>query len=241
MRYRRLQRGKARLAWLLLCTVVGGASGGYFGFYLPYYSRQREQQRKIETLQRVVARLQMERRRAEVALVGRTLDPHTGSPVLTLRFVEYNRAGEPLPARYFRAIGDEVHFDALVIKFKDEYVAAGDALRGHSICLFRRIYGEKQAPETGEPIDDSGFAGTGIPDVYRVDDSPNRYEVELWRNFWHYANNPQAAERLGARVLQGEVVYTRLQADRVYTLSLEVDGGLNIVPKLVSPVLTPTP
>jgi len=237
MRRRRFERGKARLGWLLLCALVGGASGGYFGFYLPYRSREREQQRRIETLQRVVGRLMSERRIADVVLVDHTLDPNTGDPVLTLRFVEYDRADEPLPARYFRVIGDEVHFDALVIRFKDEYVAAGDALRGHSIHLFRRVYGSRQAPDNAELVDDSALSRDGIPDVYRIDDAPNPYEVELWNNFWTYANDPEAAERLGVKVLMGQVVYTRLLADRTYRLSIEADGGMSIVPKSIPPVL----
>ena len=239
MSSRRPAGGRIRIGWLALCAVVGAASGGYFGLYLPAHSRQREQERRIATLQRVVERLMGQRRIADVVLVNRAVDPATGYPLLTLRFVEYDRAGRALPARYFRVLGEEVHFDALVIKFRDEFVAAGDALRGHSIHLFRRIYGNKQAPDEAELVDDSALSRDGIPDVYRVDEQPDPYEIDLWENFWRYANDPQAAERLGVDVLMGQVVYTRLVPGRIYRLSIEADGGMKITPLAVPPVLAP--
>ena len=241
MTQKRHSAAKTRLGWLVLCALVGGASGGYFGFYLPYHSRQREQERRIETLQRVVERLTSERRIAQVAAVSRSIDPATGYPSLNLQFVEFDHAGRAMPPRHFYVLGDVVYFDALVIKFENDYVAAGDALRGRSIYLFRRVFGEKQAPETGEPIDDSGFSGTGIPDVYRVAEAPSAYEVELWSNFWRYANDPEAAKAAGVRVVQGEAVYTKILLERIYTLTIEADGGINIVANRLPPALAPNP
>jgi hypothetical protein len=227
--------GRARLGWLLFCALVGAGTGGYFGLYLPAHNREAERERQIAVLKQVVERLTSERRVAEVSLLQRTVDPQSGHPVLTVSFVEYDRAGRPLPMRYLRTIGDEVYFDALVVKFENEYVAAGDALRGHSIHLFRRAFGNLQRPEDGDLIDNRYFAGTGIPDVYRVDPNPSDYEVHLWQNFWNYAGDPEAARQQGVRVLQGEAVYARLLPGRLYTLSIQANGGLNLTPGPVPP------
>ena len=231
--------GKARLAWLVLCVLAGGATGGYFGYYLPYHSREQEALRQVETLKRVVERLSSERRIAEVVVVDQQIDPQTGAPVKTLRFVEYNRRGNAMPHRYFRTIGREVYFDALVIKFQDTLVAEGDALRGKSIYLFRRVFGNRQAPDEGAPIDDTQTSAASIPSVYRVDENPNPYELRLWNNFWRYANDPTAAAEMGVRVLQGEAVYARMEPGRLYHLKIEADGGINILPGPIPPALAP--
>lgn len=232
--------GKTHFMWLVLCALAGGATGGYFGFYLPYQSREREAQRQIDTLKRVVERLTSERRIAEVVQVDARPDPTTGQVVRTLRFVEYDRTGQPMMPRYLRVVGDEVYFDALVIKFQDDFVAAGDALRGQSIYLFRRVFGDQQRPVDGEPIDEAAPSG-GIPSVYRVDPQPNPYELDLWHRFWEYANDPEMAARQGVRVVQGEAAYMRILPGRIYTLTIEADGGINIAAKPVPPVLAAAP
>ena len=222
-------------------VLLGLTALAYSLVYLPYLApgqarerellqRQHELEQKVQFLQKVAERFQGERRAAEVVLTDQWTDQASGDPVITLRFTEYDHAGQPMPPRYLRVRGDEVYFDALVIKFENQYVAAGDALRGQSIYLFRRVFGNKQKPDEGEPIDQRQISGAPIPDVYRVDPNPSSYELQLWQDFWSYANDKEAARQQGVRVVQGEAAYTKILPGRIYTLTIQANGGINIVP-----------
>ena len=184
-----------------------------------------EAERKNEQLKQVIQRLSAERRMADVIVTEQlTID---GKPQTTLLFVEYGRDGSALPARRFTVQGDVAYVDAMVIKFDGKFVEQNDPLRGRSIALFTRLYGEHQPPEKGFRID----TPNEVPDVYRGDDPVvQNFERELWANFWRLADDEAYRREMGVRVAQGEAVWTKFQPDRLYTLTLESDGGLNITP-----------
>jgi hypothetical protein len=209
--------GLAVLAFLLVAAV----------FVWDYLSREARHREELHKLQEVVKRLTAERRVAQVVVRARITDSE-GNTRTDLDFIEWDRAGKPLPPVIASLPGTEVYFEALVIKFKNEYVEKGDALRGASLILFRRIFGSSQAPEVGVPVDSQ--AEDGIPEIYRVDQKPSPFELNLWKRFWYYADHPEEASKLGVRVIQCEAVGGRLQANRVYELSVEADGGLNLIP-----------
>lgn len=181
-----------------------------------------EQERK--TLQRIIERLTARRRLADIFVRSQHLDTDGRVLQSVIDLQEYTREGAPLPLRTFAVPGDTPHFDALVIAFEDRYVGAADALRGHSIALLRRIYGETQAPSDGLWIDSPG----DVPHVYRVHADPSPFEQTLWREFWHYAREPDAAARMGVRVAQGQAVYTRVREGDHWRLELQADGGLSL-------------
>jgi hypothetical protein len=112
-------------------------------------------------LQQIVQRLEGERRVADVLVSRREIVNDV--PQTTLLFVEYDRNNQPLPAKSFCIAGTSAHIDAMVIKFDHDFVAQNDPLRGHSIALFTKIYGDKQTPADAFPIDAPG----AIPDIYR--------------------------------------------------------------------------
>lgn len=175
-------------------------------------------------LAQVIERLNVERRVALIEVLEQHVDER-GEPVQTvIRFSEQNRAGKQLPPMTFGVEGDTPHFDALVIKFDDDYVAHGDQLRGQSIALFRRVYGETQTPRDGYWLGKPG----DVPDIYRVDPDPRDFERRLWSEFWTYASDPEKAAAAGVRVAQGEAVYAPMKPNEVWTLTLEADGGLNL-------------
>lgn len=213
--------GKAGFSILLVAAVMG--AGIYTAFHV--HRIYREKELEIERLTEVVGRLTAETRIAQVLVTDHARSPETGLRETTIKFVELDRQGKPLKPRFFTVDGDVIYFDSLVIKFDHEYVEQGEALRGKSVSLFRRIFSERQKPEDGFPMDDSG---EGVPDIYRVDPTPSPFEVDLWKNFWRYATDPEEARRLGVRVIQGEAVYQRFIKGNLYTLSLDHDGGLNI-------------
>jgi hypothetical protein len=144
--------------------------------------------------------------------------------------------------RVFRIASDVIYFDALLIKFEEQYDGESDLLRSKSLVLFRRIFGESQTPEDGFAIDPE----RRIPDVYRAANAPSDYEQRLWDRFWSYATDPAAAQEAGVRVAQGEAVYNRFEKGQFWVLTLENDGGLNLlrhdIPAVVAEhLLTSTP
>ena len=209
---------------LLSALVVAGAAGLYFQQRGTTAAKLDEAVRKNEQLQRVVQHLQAERRVADIIVTDqKAID---GVQKTTLLFVEYARDGvTPLPAKRFTVDGNVAHVDALVVKFERGFVEEGDPLRGHSLALFTRLYGENQPPEKAHRID----APNDIPDVYRgPGPQVSEFERRLWADFWRLADDEAYRKAKGVRVAQGEGVWVPFHSDRLYTLTLESDGGLNI-------------
>ena len=180
-------------------------------------------QQDKQVLEQVVARLSAEHRVADVLVTGQT----TVDGVLTtdLLFVEYGKDEQELPPKRFTVEGDVVHVGALVIKFDRGFVREGDDLRGRSIALFTRLYGDHQAPADAFPIDAPGQ----VPSVYRAaDPAVTAFERDLWANFWKLADDPQYAAAKGVRVAVAQSVWGMFKPGRLYTLTLEADGGLSM-------------
>jgi hypothetical protein len=181
--------------------------------------------RERAQLAEVVEHLSVERRVAEVDVLQQHTDVLGQVLQTVIRITEIGRDDELLTPQVFGVPGHVPHFDALVIKFEDDFVARGDLLRGRSLALFRRVYSETQAPEHGYWLGGRG----AVPDVYRVTDEPSEFEVELWRDFWSYATDPVKAAGAGVRVAQGEAVYAPMRPGEHWLLTLEADGGLNLI------------
>lgn len=218
----------------LASLVAGGTAGVY------YYERHQstawqiqklEQEReKLETekqqLQTVVQRLSDEKRVAEILVQDqKKID---GKLSTTLLFVEYAKDGSALPPKTFTIAGNTAHIDAMVIKFDRDFVAQNDPLRGHSIALFHRLFGDTQTPENGFPIDVPGQ----IPDIYRGTPESSAklaaFELDLWQNFWRLAEDKEYRTAKGIRVANGQGIWGPFSPDKLYTLVLDADGGLNL-------------
>lgn len=216
--------------WLLGLAVMTVCGVGTVWVLMPdeaarlrreYAELERE---KVE-LARAVDRLTGEDRVAEVHVIEQLPPEHPGGrPVTRIEFIELDRDGHPLPARQFTIDDDVIFFDALVIKFDPEHVAAGDKLRGKSLAMFRRIYGEHQNPAEGALVDPTGE----VPGRYRGAPEANAYERKLWARFWDYATFPEEAAKEGVRVAHGEAVYVPMREGQVWTLTLQNNGGLSI-------------
>jgi hypothetical protein len=195
--------------------------------YRDHYAADRKVA-KLEEEQRaltaVVAHLTSERRVANLVVTDKHV-ASDGIPLTTLLFVEIARNGTELPARSFSVRGQFVHVDAMVIKFDREDVKADDPLRGRSIALFTKIYGDQETPASAVLIDQPGT----IPQIYSdADPTLSAFELDLWRNFWLLAGDPGYAASKGVRVANGQGVWGMFEPDKLYTLTLEADGGLNL-------------
>jgi len=219
------------LRWICGLTALGvgiGVTNSFFGF--SEWAKLRAERDRLaherQVLQQVVERLSREQRVADVIVVQQERDAQGTVETTQIEFIELDRDGHPLAPREFCLPGRVLYFDGLVIKFAEEHVAAGDPLRGKSIMLFRRLFSEVLAPKDGPLIDGDG----GIPDIFRVQSRPSDFEQKLWDQFWSYATNPELAKAEGIRVAQGEAVYAPMTEGQRWSLTLDLDGGLNLRP-----------
>jgi hypothetical protein len=185
-----------------------------------------EQAKKISLLELSMQFLKVDHRVARIDVLSQEAVEGEPERVRTrVRFVELDRSGEPLgEGREAEVEGRTVYVETLVIKFDDAAVEAGDALRGTSICLFRRLFGEAQRPSEGVPLDDAGVQ----PLAYGGDETPDPLYRELWGEFWELANDPARARERGVRAIHGEAPFIEARPGKSYRVELRASGGLSI-------------
>jgi hypothetical protein len=208
----------------LAVLVIAGSTGIYV--YREHFSQDVKVQKLLEEkkqLQTIVQRLNTEKRRAEILVTHQgTVD---GRLQTTLLFVEYAKDGSSLPPKSFVIDGKMAHIDAMVVKFEPDYVGKNDLLRGSSICLFTRIYGDRQTPEQGFPIDAPGQP----PDIYRgADPRVSQFEQALWHDFWKLADDPAYRRQQGVRIANGQGLWGPFEPGKLYTITIESNGGMNL-------------
>ncbi len=187
---------------------------------------------QIEQLETAVALLKVDHRVAQVSVVSQQGSAAEGDLTTTFSFVELSERGEPIDRpRVFTIEGDVVYIDAWVIKFDDEHVELADPLRATSVCLFRRVFGERQQPSEGFPLDAVGSR----PAPYRSGKPMSELEREIWEQFWEYANDPGRARDAGVRAAHGEAPSIKLLPNLRYRVLLRSSGGLSIVPEAAPP------
>lgn len=206
----------------LAALVIAGTVGLYtYERHNSVQHQLEDQKLKTQQLREVVGHLQAERRVADVIVTDRT--EIAGVPHTTLLFVEYARDGSPLPGKRFTFEGEQAHVDAMAVIFDGKFVESRDPLRGQSIALFTRLFGDRQTPENAHRIDDPNH----IPAIYRgVDPRLSEFEQELWRDFWRLVDDPAYRAAMGVRVAQGEGVWGKFVPGKLYTLTVQNNGGL---------------
>jgi hypothetical protein len=224
---------------ILPLAALGAFVGA--GFYV--YTTLTAKDRTIEEQKRVIVELgkRLERAWANELVadlrVNRVDHAADGQTRLDLTFIQYQPGSEtPAFRKDFTLPGDEVYIDGLVIQFERPYVEAADGLRGKSLLLFRRAFGDRQQPVDGVPL----FEAKGeIPLTYQVDQQPSDFEQKLWAEFWTLANDPARAKERGVRVAQGEAPHVRVVAGQVYKVTLRSSGGMELTPRIPSAALHP--
>ncbi|HKA91538.1 MAG TPA: hypothetical protein VKE22_27940 [Haliangiales bacterium] len=218
-------------------AAVGALAGA--GFYV--YSTLTAKDRTIAEQKRVIVELgkRLERAWASELVadlrVNRIERAPDGQTRVELTFLEYQSGTEtPSFRKDFSLPGDEVYIDGLVVQFERPYVEAADGLRGRSLLLFRRAFGDRQQPVDGVPL----YEAKGeIPVAYQVDAQPSEFERSLWADFWTLANDPARAKQRGVRVAQGEAPHVKAVAGQVYKITLRASGGLEMTPRIPAAAL----
>jgi hypothetical protein len=175
--------------------------------------------------------LKVDHRVARIEVLAQGPSPENPEQlVTTILFQDLGEDGEPVDeGQEMVLLGKKVYLESMVIKFEDSYVEGGDFLRGSSVCLFTRMFGENQAPSEGEAIDTKGIHPH--PYASAGDGEEDMYYAELWTRFWDYANDPQMAESKGVRAMHGEAPFIETRPGKVYLVELRASGGLSIDPQ----------
>jgi outer membrane murein-binding lipoprotein Lpp len=187
-----------------------------------------EKRLEIQRLATALKFMKVDQRLARITVLSQTGSAKTDDLSTQFSFVDVDREGKPLgKPRVFNIEGDLAYVDTWVIKFGDEYVEQGDDLRSTSICLFRRVFGERQLPADGFLLDEEGSQ----PKVYRTGGKMSDFEKELWSRFWDYANDAELAKEKGVRAAHGEAPSIQLRPGKSYRIELRASGGMSVVPE----------
>jgi hypothetical protein len=227
-----------RVALLWLAVLVAAGSGGVYVADRLVFAPGREMERRLaerdaeirqlreqtQALEAAVRLLRHTERRARIVVLDQAPGAD-GALVTRIRFTELDPRGEPIgEPREFSVTGDEVYVDTLVIKFEDAFITAGDALKGRSLLLFRRVFGDRHRPVDAHVLDKEGQ----MPHAYAAEKAPSAFERDLWAQFWTLANDAAEAKRRGVRALHGEAVSTKLRKGGVYAVTFRSTGELTI-------------
>ncbi len=133
---------------------------------------------------------------------------------------------QPVSKKEYEIQGDVVHFDALIVKFDARLVMDG---KERALYLWRRIYGEHMAPESGPAINAPGV------EPARYEQLCSRLSLSdrqlFWDNIWGLANDPNRLASLGVRAIYGNVVYHKLEPGLIYVF--KIDGTGSVYPEIV--------
>lgn len=198
---------------LFIIVVLGTLGAGIYYFLY---------QDKI--LRQIIGRLTADSRVAEVLVTSVTYNEAERKNYTAIKFLEYDSAGNPLEAKYFSFPGNIIQFQALVVRFDDKFVMAGDLLKGKSVYLFWKAF-MLDGPNTKEfiinPLQD-------IPGGYKLSEKKNAVEEKFWRKFWDYAFAKDEASKAGIKNVQIEAPGSMFIPGYLYTITIEHDGGLRI-------------
>lgn len=140
-----------------------------------------------------------------------------------VRFVQTapGKPSEIVSEELFVVEGDIVHFDTLIVKFNDNYVKDG---KERALYLWRRIYGEGDAPADGDLIQSPGQA----PERYRAITQSLRLKNQpvFWDAIWDLANDPQQLSEYGVTAVFGNAIYTKMEPGKVYVFKISATGQI---------------
>ena len=146
----------------------------------------------------------------------------------TIRFVQTaaSKPKEIVSEQQFTISGNIIHFDALIVKFTNEFVKDGKA---RSLYLWRRVYGEGNSPSSGELIE---VPGNAPERYYSITKSLKMKDSDIfWEAIWDLANDPEQLSQYGITAVYGNAIYSRLQKDQITLFKISPTG--QIYPELL--------
>jgi hypothetical protein len=208
---------RAFLGLILLCVLIVVA---VIGRWLWLRSRTifdlLTENRQLRT---AIANLTAESQIGLARVVGQKLKD--GRRLTRVRFIETARddPSREILTREYVIEGDVVHFDALIVKFDNRYVADG---RERALYLWRRIYGETTAPASADTIEEPGAEPKRYDELLRKLSLRDR---ELfWTEIWRLSNDPDRLRSAGVQAIYGNDVYKSLAPGFLYVFKIANTG-----------------
>ena len=139
----------------------------------------------------------------------------------TIKFVETARDDKlkTILDKEYTIEGDIIHFDALIVKFGNKMVMDGTT---RALYLWRRVYGEKMAPEEGFVIEQPGTEPQRYKDLLKA--LPIKQSQMFWSNIWDLANDQKKLQQHDIEAVYGNVVYTKLNKGLIYVFKIDPTG-----------------
>jgi len=181
------------------------------------HSLEREREQLVEYARGLVA----SRRVAQVDILEPTREP-SGREMTNLLWQEIDSnglLGAPLP---LQVVGEQVYFEAAVLKFNQPDPGSSRGEPVVSLVLFRRVFGD------GQP---AGLSNSLNSESHRTLPSENwdrDAQDGLWSRFGELMEDPSLAEQYHVRVAQFEAPSVRVKPGQIWEVTLDAVGGLNL-------------
>ena len=173
--------------------------------------------------------LKVDARKANVKVMEKGVG-EDGEPYMEVRFTEFDANGEPIGgAKDFTLRGDKLYLDCWTVSFKDKYVEQSDALRSASLCVFKKIYGNTDGPDNGFALDHQSKDPNAPPPIYKSPEQ-NKFEAQIWSDFWAFCNDGDKQDLFGIRNSQGKAVYVYGEEGKTYEVIVRASGELSFHP-----------
>ena len=211
----KLIRTLTTLAVLIIAGILGVAF---------YYSTTSIHQLLTENyrLNKAIHNLTQEQQIGYAVLESQTRDS-SGHIVNTVRFVQ-TAPDNPkviVSEQLFTLSSNIVYFDALIVKFTDDFVKDG---KERALYLWRRIYGEETPPIKGQSIEHPGAFPARYDSITRSLNLKNRYV--FWDAIWDLANDTKLLNDYGITAVFGNAVYIRPVPGKVYLFKISPTGQI---------------
>ncbi|HPF39011.1 MAG TPA: hypothetical protein P5081_17040 [Phycisphaerae bacterium] len=178
-------------------------------------------EREMAELKLYAERIQASHRVAQVNVVESRVGP-ANMPVTVLRWQQIGRGGELGPPETLEVLGEQVYFEALVLKFDFDLIGGAAENRETNLALFRRAFGDYQAPRTGVKLDQSA------PSFATATESELALHKTIWDRFLAFTEDEALAKEYGVRVAQYEAPSVNMKPGQVWEVSIDAAGGLNL-------------
>ena len=212
---------------LVLVAVLG--AGGFLWHHFTTNKTIEDLLHENEQLKTAINNLSREEQIGYAKVLSQ--ETRDGQLYTKLLFVEADPTDftKHLLRKEFEIEGDVVHFDTLIVTFSGNLVMDGTE---RAMYMWRRVYGEKQPPEQGFPIE---VEGKPSPRYVQLCEKLSIEESQLfWDEIWALSNNPKRLEHLGIKAVYGNDVYRQLKPGLIYIFKVSSTGALypEIIPDL---------
>lgn len=205
---------------LVLAVVVG--TGGFLWHHFTTDKTIEDLLHENEQLKTAINNLSKEDQIGYAKVLSQ--ETRDGQLYTKLLFVETDPADytKQILRKEYEVAGDVVYFDALIVTFGDQLVMDGTE---RAMYMWRRVYGEKQTPEQGFPIEAEGKPSpryTQLCEKLSIEDGQL-----FWDGIWQLSNNPKRLENLGIKAVFGNAVYRQLKPGLIYVFKVSGNGAVN--------------